>query len=264
MPILCYHSVSPDWKSPLSVSPAMFERQCQWLSRRRTLVDLETAVAQMQPRGNLSGQLAALTFDDGFADLYEHALPVILRHKVPCTIFLVAETLLRQNPKVHWVDNPPPSPLSVLSLDQVREMRKLGIQFASHSYSHHDLTTLSDYECELDLRESRILLEDLLGAPVQFLAYPRGLHNERVRKAAHKAGYSHAFAMMRKPRLVDSYSVPRVGVYSHNGFFTLGVKVSPWYVPVKMGTLFTPATFAPGAMAAQPAMADYRATASRK
>lgn len=255
MPILCYHSVSPDWKSPLSVPPAVFEQQCRWLSRRRTVVDLEVAVDQMTSRGSLPG-LAAVTFDDGFVDLYEHALPILLRHKIPCTIFLVAETLLRSNPRVHWVDDPPPSPLNVLSLEQVREMRKFGVQFASHGYSHHDLTKLSDYECELDLRESRILLEDLLGTPIRFLAYPRGLHNERVRKAARKAGFSHAFAMMRKPRTMDTHSVPRVGIYGHNGRFTLEVKMSRWYVPAKMGTLFAPGTLNPGAIATQPAMAD--------
>ena len=121
MPILCYHSVSPDWKSPLSVPPAAFEQQCRWLSQRRNVVDLGTAVDQMTARGNLPGQLAAVTFDDGFVDLHEHALPILLRHKIPCTIFLVAETLLRSNPKVHWVDDPPSTPLNVLSLDQVRD-----------------------------------------------------------------------------------------------------------------------------------------------
>ena len=113
----------------------------------------------------------------------------------------------------------------------------MGIQFGSHSYSHHDLTQLSDYECELDLRESRILLEDLLGTPIRFLAYPRGLQNERVRKAARKAGYSNAFSMMRKPRIMDTHSVPRVGIYSHNGRFTLEVKISSWYVPAKDGNI---------------------------
>ena len=143
-------------------------------------------------------------------------------------------------------------------------MRDMGIQFGSHSYSHHDLTQLSDYECELDLRESRILLEDLLGTPIRFLAYPRGLQNDRVRKAARKAGFSNAFSMMRKPRIMDTHSVPRVGIYSHNGRFTLEVKMSSWYVPAKMGTLFTPGAVSPAAMGNQPAMADYRATASRK
>jgi peptidoglycan/xylan/chitin deacetylase (PgdA/CDA1 family) len=215
------------------------------------MVDLETAVSQMQPKGNLPGQLTAMTFDDGFSDLYEFALPILKRYKIPSTIFLVAETLLRRAPKVNWVDDPPSYPLSVLTLDQVREMREMGVQFASHSYSHHNLTTLSDYECELDLRESRILLEDLLGSPVRFLAYPRGLHNERVRKAARKAGYSHAFAMMERPQIVDTFAVPRVGVHGHNGVFTLGVKVSPWYVPARMGTLFSPGAATPAAMVAQ-------------
>jgi hypothetical protein len=47
---------------------------------------------------------------------------------------------------------------------------------------------------------------------------------------------------------MDTHSIPRVGIYSHNGRFTLEVKMSPWYVPAKMGTLFAPGAPAPSAM----------------
>lgn len=242
MPILCYHSVSPDWQSNLSVTPEAFEQHCRWLTRRRSLVELDIAVAHMQPSGHMPSNVMAMTFDDGFADFYEHALPSIVKYRVPCTVFLVAGTLLRKEYVADWIDETPAVPQRVLTLDEVLELRKLGIQFGSHSYAHHDLSTLSDYECELDLRESRVLMEDLLSTRIRFLAYPRGIHNERVRRGAQRAGFTHAFAMMRKPQVVDRYALPRVGVYRHNGLFTLEVKSSPWYIPAKTGKIFS-ATF---------------------
>src|SRR2546423_1141649 len=95
---------------------------------------------------------------------------------------------------VDWVDTPPPHPLRTLTVEQVREMQEDGIAFGSHSYAHHDLTAMEEAECARDLRASRELLEDLLKAPVRHLAYPRGRHDERVRRAALRAGFTHAYA----------------------------------------------------------------------
>ena len=76
----------------------------------------------------------------------------------------------------------------------------------------------------VDLRRSREFLEDLLNGPVPFLAYPRGLHDEGVRRAARRAGYSHGFALPEGPERVDEYAVPRVGIHRGNGTRTLAVK----------------------------------------
>src|SRR6266571_8516925 len=116
--ILCYHSINSSWQSNLAVAPAVFEQHCRWLARHRSVVDLEMAVARMRPSGSLPSNLTALTFDDGFADFYEHALPIVLRYRLPCTVFLVAETLRRQEPVADWVDDSQSCPQRTLSLDQ--------------------------------------------------------------------------------------------------------------------------------------------------
>jgi peptidoglycan/xylan/chitin deacetylase (PgdA/CDA1 family) len=239
VPILCYHSVDPTWESNLCVTPKAFEQQCRWLKCYRAPTSLGLALAQLDTLGDLPSNLTAITFDDGLADFYEHAFPILRRERLPCTVFLVAGTLVRQEPVADWIDEPQPHPHRLLSLDQVLEMKEAGIQFGSHSYAHHDLTTLSEYECILDLRESRELLESLLNTKITVLAYPRGKHNERVRRAAERAGFTHAVAMMRKPHAAGPYSIPRVGVYRQNGILALGVKSSQWYVPTRSGNVFS-------------------------
>src|SRR5262249_52740497 len=161
----------PDWRSPLSLTPEAFASQCAWLERRR-VVGLDQAVAAMDASGRLSRGTIALTFDDGLSGVYDHAFPILRSHKLPATVFLVAQPLSGEGRAVDWVDTPPPHPLTPLSLGQVQEMRESGVCFGSHSYAHHDLRALGEDECLRDLRQSRELLESLLGERVRFLAYP--------------------------------------------------------------------------------------------
>jgi peptidoglycan/xylan/chitin deacetylase (PgdA/CDA1 family) len=239
MTILCYHAVQPHWTSPLAITPEAFERQAAWLARWRRVVPLDVAVDRLSGRGRLPRGNVALTFDDGFTSLHEHALPILLRHRLPATVFLVAETLTPAGRPVDWVDTPPPYPLTTLSLDQVLEMQEAGVEFASHSYSHHDLTALAPDECLRDLRASRELLEDLLARPVPYLAYPRGRNNAAVRQAAAKAGYRRSFTLPQAHEPTDSaQGVPRVGVWPGNSQATLAVKTEPAYLGVRMHSTF--------------------------
>jgi peptidoglycan/xylan/chitin deacetylase (PgdA/CDA1 family) len=231
--ILCYHSVQPGWTSPLNTEPAAFARQAAWLARYRTVIPLAEAMRRLDGSGRLPRGLAALTFDDGFAALHEHALPVLLRHGLPATVFLVAETLTATGRPVDWVDTPPPYPLTTLTVEQVLEMRDAGVEFQSHSWSHRDLTTLDPESCVADLRRSRELLEDLLHRPVRYLAYPRGCNDVYVRRAAAAAGFERSFTLPERPEPVDAHGVPRVGVYQGNQIATLALKCARSYLPVR-------------------------------
>ncbi|MGH2707026.1 MAG: polysaccharide deacetylase family protein, partial [Actinomycetota bacterium] len=221
------------WDHPLAIDPETFDRQCAWLAHHRKILDLSQAVGLLNSRGCLPRHTCALTFDDGFAALHDHALPVLTRYGLTATVFVVAETLSAGGRAVDWVDNAPAYPLKTLTLQQVLEMQEAGVRFESHSYSHHDLTGLDDRECEEDLRASRELLEALLGRPVPFLAYPRGRHDERVQRIAERAGYTHAFALPETAEPFGPYSVPRVGVYPANSMRILKAKSSRWYLPVR-------------------------------
>lgn len=238
MSILCYHSVDPAWQSPLAVRPEVFDEHCRWLSAHRHVVPLDRAVELLDSGGRLPGRLSALTFDDGFAALYENALPVLLRHRLPATVFLVAETLTPEGRAVDWVDTPPPWPLETLGLDQVLAMQDAGVSFASHSYSHFDLTTLTYEACVDDLRRSRTLLEDLLRRPVPFVAYPRGRHDQQVRRAAQRAGYTHSFALPESREPFGSHAVPRVGVFPGNGTGALRLKTARGYLALRHSPVF--------------------------
>jgi peptidoglycan/xylan/chitin deacetylase (PgdA/CDA1 family) len=236
--ILCYHSVQPDWVSPLSITPEAFRAQAEWLAQQGRVLPLSEAVARLDRSGRIPAGATAMTFDDGFAALHEYALPVLTRHRLAATVFLVAETLTPQGRTVDWVDTPPPYPLRTLTVDQVREMQDDGVEFASHSYSHLDLTTLAYADCVADLRRSRELLEDLLHQRVPFLAYPRGRHDAHVRLAAERAGYSHAFTLPQTRERPGPFAVPRVGIFPGNDVRVMRLKLRRSYLPVRTSPVF--------------------------
>jgi peptidoglycan/xylan/chitin deacetylase (PgdA/CDA1 family) len=213
--------------------PAEFAAHAAWLAEHRTVVPLGEAVPHLDRKGRLPRRMAALTFDDGFSGVLEHALPEVRRQGLPMTVFLVAQTLTDEGLDAWWVRTPPPWPLTTLTVDEVLHLRDLGVDLQSHSWAHQDLPELDEDACEKDLRRSREFLEDLLHAPVPYLAYPRGLHDAGVRRAACRAGYSHAFALPEGPEQVDEYAVPRVGIHRGNGTRTLAVKAQRRYLDVR-------------------------------
>lgn len=236
MTILCYHSVDPSWRSPMAVTPAAFDQQCAWLARNRRTLPLSEAVRRLDRSGRLPRGFAALTLDDGFAELEPYAAPVLARHRVPATVFLVAQTLTDGGQEVDWVDTPPPDrPLRTLTREAVLAMAEAGVDFQSHSWSHLDLTRLDVDACVRDLKDSRELLSDLLGREVSMLAYPRGRHDASVRAAAERAGYRHAFALPETSEPTSPYSIPRVGVHYGNGLPTVRVKSARAYLPLRTG-----------------------------
>jgi peptidoglycan/xylan/chitin deacetylase (PgdA/CDA1 family) len=235
--VLCYHSVESSWVSPLSVDPPEFDRHCAWLRRHRRTVDLPDALPALTRKGRLPRGTAALTFDDGFAALYEHALPVLREHRLPATVFVVARTLVDDRP-MDWIHPDPAVPQHALSREQILAMREAGVRFGSHSLAHQDLTTLTEDECLRDLRESREILEDLLGEPVRLLAYPYGRHAEHVRRAARLAGYEFALSLPERREAAGPYTVPRAGIYRGNSTATLRLKASPWYIAWRTGPFY--------------------------
>jgi peptidoglycan/xylan/chitin deacetylase (PgdA/CDA1 family) len=222
----------------MSVAPSDLVQQLSWARRRRHVLPLAEGLSRLDRRGRLPRGTAVLTFDDGFSSLYDHLLPLVRQHRVPVTVFLVANTLSPNGQPVDWVRRPPTWPLTTLTRDQVLEMQEAGVDFQSHSWAHLDLPSLGFDACRLDLVRSRELLEDLLGRPVPYLAYPRGRHDDQVRRAAKAAGYTHALALPEARETPGPYAVPRVGVHGSNGLATVRLKASRAYLPLKTSRFY--------------------------
>jgi peptidoglycan/xylan/chitin deacetylase (PgdA/CDA1 family) len=225
--VLCYHACSPDWKAPLSVSPANLRRQIGHLLRRgwQPTTFLEAALNPPYRR------TFAVTFDDAFASVKRHALPVLDQLGVPGTLFVPtafpdSHARLTWPGIEHWLDGPWAGELDALSWDEIRELAAGGWEIGSHSHSHARLPLLSDDDLARELNESRRILAAELGRPCQTIAYPYGAGDARVAAAAREAGYAAGCTLARSLEPSGPLRHPRVGIYQHDGSLKFLLKVA--------------------------------------
>ena len=222
--VLCYHAVSDTWPHQLSVSPEAFESQLSLLLRNGYRpVDAAGAVTG-------EGKLLHVTFDDAFTSV-RNALPVLERLGVPATVFACSG----------YADDPRPLGVPELddkrhtyveerrtmSWDELRALEERGVAVESHTVSHPHLPSLSDEELADELGVSKRRLEEELGRPCRFLAYPFGDCDDRVRSAARAAGYEAAFGLPGDPTGRDQFDAFRVGVWNRDSARKVAFKARP-------------------------------------
>ena len=164
--------------SDLTVSPLEFERQIQWIVRHGyTGIRPAEWLARCKSGAKLPRKPILITFDDAYADLTEHALP-ILRHFGLCATIFVVSALIGQSSV--WDEGLGYSTLPLMSAEQIRYWASQGIEFGSHSRTHPDLTNLSGETLLDEIVTSRDELAELLQRPVTSFAYPFGAINNAV------------------------------------------------------------------------------------
>ena len=179
--ILAYHSLD-DSRSVLSTSPAIFAEQMKVLHDAEVRVVSLSDVADEIPPCSNRGSEVVLTFDDGFRNVYEHALPVLQTYGFPATVFLVTDYCEKTN---SW----PGQTVRIegeqlLGWREIQEMSQAGISFGSHTRTHPDLRKLSIEEAEEELASSKKAIADATGLPVDTFAYPYGAYDAAVRNLA--------------------------------------------------------------------------------
>lgn len=186
--ILLYHRVSDD-DDPLSVPPRRFREQMgQLAADGYQVVGLSEAVALLDA-GIGSPRTIGLTFDDGFADVRDEALPVLEEHGFRATVFVTTGVTDGRLSFPWYEERQPP----VLGWDEVIELDRQGtLSFEAHTVSHPCLLALDEDAAGSEIADSRRELEERLGRPVTAFAYPAGLFGERERRLVADAGYDAA------------------------------------------------------------------------
>ena len=181
VPILTYHyiRVNPDARDrmgfALSVTPTDFAAQMNWLARSGYhTITTEDLHAYLSGVRGLPSKPVILTFDDGYADFYTTALPILRTHDFRADLYVVSG----------FVGRP-----GYLSAAQVRESDRSGIEIGSHTVTHADLARTSAGGVRTELVDSRRYLEALLGHPVYSFCYPSGKFTGAVAYQVAAAGY---------------------------------------------------------------------------
>lgn len=188
--ILFYHCIADHLAVPWSHTNDEFERQMRWLMARCEMITL--AEAQRRIRSGTNDRLAAhITFDDGYAENCDRAIPFLLDHRIPCTYFVSTHYVLEQEPFPHDVKLGYRS--SPNTVEQIRTMSDAGIEIAAHTRTHPDMGRVHDPE---RIQEEFVVagqeLEDMTGRRVRYFAFPFGMPrnmNPAVFHLAKQMGY---------------------------------------------------------------------------
>lgn len=236
--VLAFHRVLNEAQLPRTNSPPgtvmrreTFHQLVAYMAGRYRFVRTDTPASEDPAHVRI-----AITFDDGWCDTGENALPVTDSHGVPFTVFVCPGMVGKNSP--FWPERvvgmmkkdssaeatiaelklcrPGDRQLAIAALrgnakdevesdccdgtltwEQLTAMRDRGVTIASHGLSHEILTLLPEREAEQEILSSKQILEERLNQPCRVFAYPNGNHSPQVRRALAAAGYERAFTTQR-------------------------------------------------------------------
>ena len=219
--VLAYHDIRTDGRD-YHVTPSQFRAHLELaLTSGLRFVALAALVDAVESGAPVDG-LATVTFDDGLVGVAEHAAPILDELGLPATIFAVSDRL---GASPDWWEGA----RRTLSARELREVCSASqLSLGSHSRTHRSLPTLDHDVLRDELDGSRRRLEDVVGHPVDLLAYPSGHHDQRVRTAARAAGYRAGFTFLNGRVLPsqDPFRLPRLTMGHHHHRMRLAVHLA--------------------------------------
>jgi peptidoglycan/xylan/chitin deacetylase (PgdA/CDA1 family) len=202
--VLLYHRVCRDgeWRpSEFIVTASVFREQMRYLSERGYYTPrLSTVLGWKGRPPRTPRRPVVITFDDGYVDNLENALPVLEERGFTAAVFPVLD--LRR--RVNWWDTTRALRAPLLSPADMRALEAAGLELGSHTVTHPRLTRASDAQLADELTRSREVLASIVARPLPVLAYPYGDVDERVKRAVRRAGYLAGLAVSSGPLELQS------------------------------------------------------------
>ena len=194
VPILMYHSVSDSVREHTHpyyrtvTNPEVFAQHMKYLHENGySAVGLQEAVRCVEDSSNVRRQPVVITFDDGFRDFATHAFPILQKYGFSATVFLPTAYIGGDAREFKGI--------ACLTWGEVRELRKAGIEFGSHTVTHPQLRSMKAEDVGYEVRASKETIEDELGCVVKSFAYPYAfpetdkLFTRRLRNTLEAVGY---------------------------------------------------------------------------
>jgi peptidoglycan/xylan/chitin deacetylase (PgdA/CDA1 family) len=214
--VLMYHRIVDDKrvseKQWTSVHVHDFRRQLELLEQWGfTPITFRDYKLFLEGRLDLPKKPIIISFDDGYLDTYELALPLLLEFGFKAVIFVLGEKKVKTN---YWDKNLEFAEAPLMNGRQIVELHEAGFEIGSHSLTHPRLPELVEDQVWEQVCRSRILLEILLDAPVHTFSYPYGLLTPVIKDAVKNAGYHFGCAVGSGPAVFgeDHYEIRRITI----------------------------------------------------
>jgi len=234
IPVLMYHRIVEQ--------PAVESRHGTWVTAERLAAQLDalvrrrfTTVTFREYADYLAGgaplprKPILLTFDDGYADNYTLAMPLLRERGMKAVVFLIGDARITTNA---WDAAEGEPVLPLLTRAQVREMAAQGVEFGSHTRSHARLAGLAADRLRVEVAGSKRAVEERAGAPALALCYPWGAVDAAAKQAVADAGYAFGVASDSGPLRIgdDLYEIRRTQIFPSTTAFGFWKKTSAWYL----------------------------------
>ncbi len=203
IPALLYHRVGYT-AGGLTITPERFTADLtQLVKSGYQTISLKQFEDYLQDKKvDLPDKPVLITFDDGYLDNYENAFPILQQFSMKATFFIVTGMLLTNEDR--------------MLPEHIKKMAEAGMSFGSHTVSHRPLTEMTLDEVQEELSQSKAVLEDILGIPVDAVSYPRGSYNSTILKIVQANGYIAGFTVVngicsKSSRLLELRRIPVFG-----------------------------------------------------
>ncbi len=227
--ILMYHRVQNNVEKELAVREEDFRWQMRYLQKKGYHVLSLDEALQMPRAQRRRGRNVVLTFDDGYADYYTTAYPILASYLYPSLVYVVPG-FVETGRTFWWDEDTGESPL--MSWEQMREIHKDGLtQFGSHTMTHPDFDQIDDTQARDELTRSKAEIEKKLGHTPRHFAYPRGIvgHMDEVAAQYQTAAaifYGYAGTQAKKPGYL--MRLQRVPVQRSDGKLLFTARLNGW------------------------------------
>lgn len=179
--ILFYHRVADTYLNPWSISRGNFVQHLDWLERHFEIITLAEAQRRIQSRTN-DRPSVVITFDDGYAENCDFAIPELQRRGLPATYFVATNAVKYGTPFSHDLEYH--RPLRANSIAEIQDIARAGFEIGGHTMSHADIGRLTDQGA---------IAQEILGGiaeleawgvgPVRYFSFPLGLPENTSQKA---------------------------------------------------------------------------------
>lgn len=210
IPVLTYHSIKEK-------NLSLFEKQLLFFKNNsfEAVNPYDFLKSIHKPLKQIQKPKILVTFDDGYIDFYYNVFPLFLKYKFCALVFLIVNKIGEEG---------------YLGISQIKEMLSSNlIYFGSHTLSHTYLPYLRKEKKELELKESKKILEEKLKTRIDFLSYPWGGFDYITKKLAKEIGYLACFTTNQgiylNPKHKDIFAIKRLDIRDNENFLKFLAKV---------------------------------------
>ncbi|HON55729.1 MAG TPA: polysaccharide deacetylase family protein [bacterium] len=226
--ILMYHKISKDKNDKLTVSQKLFDKQMNYIKKNGyNIIDFDDLQDILTNKKQMPQKPLIITFDDGYKNNLEYAVPIMEKYGFKYTVFVVAEYIGKFN---YWDEGSE----NLMNFDELKIILSKNGKIGLHSLTHRNFKDMTSAEFEYDVSETINIFKKNSLEFSNVIAYPYGAlpQNENLKNEFKKIleKYGILFGLKIKSKINkipfdDNYELTRLNIKGTDSFFEFKIKI---------------------------------------